>query len=506
MIIFNILQLVIILPKLIILTAMRKSLPVFLFSFFLFSLILINSCRKLDQLEQKEHLQTTIEKEFFNIPDSLDARLLAVVQDIKKQDATHHFIADFSKNNGLPIWDKVVSNFTINYFSNDEVPSTSVANASSDNDNFLVFIPLRSSDGSIKTYIACFYKNGKYHYRTYKRHKLSKEHAATEEIRKFREAALSLFGFFEKTINNKDTIQVGGIFPDIITKVQITFKKHSTKKSNVSEEHLSEINDGYPTTDVVEVCYRVPCPNIQKPNTDNSNDIRSTVMVVMPTCNACYMRVVEGWVETPGGGDSGGTGGGDGGSTGGTGYNCPPDEWWCESGDYRIIEGILYTPESYPGIDRSMPWLWWEDDTWLSNPNNFNLDLDPEQTNEYGPLTAAEKFLVRTYPREALIIFNNKSIAEAQTVSKMGGNGLNDKSDAFRHAFFQAINTLSVGASLTQLFADAHESEVPAQLQKEKDMDLFNNSVGITTGQNMSFWTSVNTLADEILDKVITVN
>ncbi len=51
------------------------------------------------------------------------------------------------------------------------------------------------------------------------------------------------------------------------------------------------------------------------------------------------------------------------------------------------------------------------------------------------------------------LAIKNKSIAESQTVSKMGTNFLNDKSDAFRQTFFQAINTMAVGASLTQQFA-----------------------------------------------------
>ncbi len=33
-------------------------------------------------------------------------------------------------------------------------------------------------------------------------------------------------------------------------------------------------------------------------------------------------------------------------------------------------------------------------------------------------------------------------------------------------------------------------------------MDLFNNSVGITYGQSLGFWTSVSALADGVYDKV----
>jgi hypothetical protein len=69
-------------------------------------------------------------------------------------------------------------------------------------------------------------------------------------------------------------------------------------------------------------------------------------------------------------------------------------------------------------------------------------------------------------------------------------NGLSDKKDAFRHAFFNAINTRDVpprliggapasSSTIVKNFADAHESEVPPQLQLEATMDRFNNQVGI---------------------------
>ncbi len=68
-----------------------------------------------------------------------------------------------------------------------------------------------------------------------------------------------------------------------------------------------------------------------------------------------------------GGGYTGGTGSGvggtSGGSTGAGGYICPISEWWCESGDYRIIDEQLLTPDYYPFKEDGFPWLWWE------NPN-----------------------------------------------------------------------------------------------------------------------------------------
>ena len=80
----------------------------------------------------------------------------------------------------------------------------------------------------------------------------------------------------------------------------------------------------------------------------------------------------------------------------------------------------------------------------------------------------------------------NRGIAEAETISRFGINGLNDKADAFRHAYFNALNTRSAtlavvgdGAKVVRRFGEAHETEVPSQLQLEVQMDLHNNEVGI---------------------------
>lgn len=133
--------------------------------------------------------------------------------------------------------------------------------------------------------------------------------------------------------------------------------------------------------------------------------------------------------------------------------------------------------------------IWWEDDTWLTNPNNFNLDIT-FANNQYDELNEQEKALVKTYPIAAFQIRQNKQVAENISSIFMGNNGgLNDKKDAFRHAFFNAINVRDVPARISPfyvssstivlLFATAHESEVPLQLELEKTMDLHNNSKGI---------------------------
>lgn len=92
------------------------------------------------------------------------------------------------------------------------------------------------------------------------------------------------------------------------------------------------------------------------------------------------------------------------------------------------------------------------------------------------------------------MISKNKDIALDATEVKFPSTpisphahfGWNDKKDAYRHAYFNAINTKSVGRSAAKLFSDAHETETPQRWLKEKEMDLFNNAIGHSLGENNS--------------------
>jgi len=54
----------------------------------------------------------------------------------------------------------------------------------------------------------------------------------------------------------------------------------------------------------------------------------------------------------------------------------------------------------------------------------------------------------------------------------------NDKSNAFLHAFWCAMNLKSVGSDKARAFAAAHEWNTPVQLNLETNMDNFNNEIG----------------------------
>ena len=103
-------------------------------------------------------------------------------------------------------------------------------------------------------------------------------------------------------------------------------------------------------------------------------------------------------------------------------------------------------------------------------------------------LSYKEKQLVKQYPYKASIVLLCREAAYNKTIeannSKSGFLNdrftLNDKSDAFRHAYWSALmaNDSRLGTTYAILFSEAHESEVPSRFALEKQMDLFNNAVG----------------------------
>ena len=61
----------------------------------------------------------------------------------------------------------------------------------------------------------------------------------------------------------------------------------------------------------------------------------------------------------------------------------------------------------------------------------------------------------------------------------------NGKGDALRHAYWNALSTNRIGAALTYQLTTAHENRpiIYIYSEKEKQMDLYNNNIGINLGQ-----------------------
>lgn len=170
---------------------------------------------------------------------------------------------------------------------------------------------------------------------------------------------------------------------------------------------------------------------------------------------------------------------------------------------YKPKKSVAVIPDEWPGSDEGLPYQWWLDDKWLDE--NFSLSPDDE---DYDRLTEEERRLIKQYPTQAYVISKNALKASAETEARFGDNGLNDKSDAFRHCFFNAMNERDCGKdpnlnSIAKKFGDAHESETPLPLDMEKQMDLYNNAIGHIIGDVMfPAFTSDESLAEEAMTRV----
>lgn len=101
------------------------------------------------------------------------------------------------------------------------------------------------------------------------------------------------------------------------------------------------------------------------------------------------------------------------------------------------------------------------------------------------PGNPCEKELIRQNPLAAFDVYLNAQTAKASTDSKFEGQNLDfhlDCVDAYRHAYWNALNTISLGRELAAEFGDAHECNGSINDAK---MDYFNNEIGRRIG---SLW------------------
>ncbi|NCU05327.1 MAG: hypothetical protein GXC73_15220 [Chitinophagaceae bacterium] len=159
------------------------------------------------------------------------------------------------------------------------------------------------------------------------------------------------------------------------------------------------------------------------------------------------------------------------------------------------INGLLTNPtyaifvQNYEATDNTGK-MWWENEAWLNQNFSFSSNCPLGWCN----LTQSERNFIILFPFSAFMIKINSDVAKNET-RQMFGIGPNDpmppndKSNAFLHAFWCAMNLNSIGEVKARLFAIAHESETPQQLQIETKMDYFNNEVGfnIAKTQNSLF-------------------
>lgn len=394
-----------------------------------FSIVFFYSCRKIDKESTQINIPDRLEQDFFKVPNNISQQLQDVVDDIKRQNDHHHFLNEFIRKNGLPVWNKVVANVPI-VASNQLNNQTGIGGRLNDTSGIEIFlIPLRAADSSVKTYIACVKDSGKYKYDVYRRNTLTYLDTVSTPVKKFRRTMLSVFGYFEKSINNKDSIFVAGQYQNGIKEVSISFSSASQNRGRIS---AAKITDG---GSIVQICYTI----------DTSPQMRLSVVPVACVDVYVYGTTLDTGIIGGGSTGSSGSGSGDGGGGGGgsapsPNYNCPPDEWWCESGEYRFINGVLYTSETYPGKERGFPWAWWETGNYL----NANL-----------PLIFSNTDALQLNLRQALYLINNSTVNNVITDFVIE----NENSDEAKLSANITINAFINGA-LTDFAGTQHVSFV----------------------------------------------
>lgn len=156
-----------------------------------------------------------------------------------------------------------------------------------------------------------------------------------------------------------------------------------------------------------------------------------------------------------------------------------------------------YTVNNFPGKDDGMPFEWWKDNNWIKN----NIRLDELRPDEEPNST--EKMLFVAFPTQAAFHIKNSKTA-LNTVNQLVSDGTftgihNGKADAFRHTFWNALDSSDFGKTITLLFTSAHEKD-SGNHPLETQMDLHNNTQGAQLGANYSTFTAASTIKNAVIE------
>ncbi len=440
-------------------------------------------CRKYDSImpdtnQNYEELKT----KFFNINSTTDKEIKKLAADIRKQDSIFKFLPDFVRKNGLPKWDKVIyktsnhSNVAGRQSSTIRTNSvTSSANISSNTnsseDQGVFFIPLQSQNSQeVKSYITAYKHNDSlYTYRLYNKDSLNTIQAGSNSTKNNLLNTQAVFGYFEKSINNVDSVNINSPLSATIKNVNISFDTppSSSSTSGIVTNSMAS-SSGCTMSITVTIEY-----SLEIWTDGNSAWIVESVSVTMEIAIDC----------SGGGGGGGCSCGGStgGGSTGGGGYYDPSGGgyWWGYGTGWPWYTGGggYYDPN----------WNWWW--TGGGSGGGYDPDFDPLNYPETSEIIQFENDYRNQMSTQELQIFDNMSrtnqlqylynakyaLDKAQQLypnSVHNGNG-----DAFRHALFSALNAKVLGVSLAKQLGDAHEL-IPNNPILENQMDLFNNQAG----------------------------
>ena len=334
-----------------------------------FIVILAASCQKKDFTEiipaqNKEAATSQIKNRFFEHDSLIDQRVLFFMDDIRRQDSIHHFIERLVGKNGYPLWSEYSGNILTETNSNQAL-TRDAAVSTGTNDTLLVFFPLRRDDTrNINTILACSKVGTKTWYKLLQRQYYDYKLITAKEAEKFDFSALAVFNHFEKKINKLDSVQIGFSRDYYLKNAELRMRNKDGGYNTLDAPKLN-------TTDYWGLNFDY-CITTKPTYVAHARPLNIDVVIVQgEQCGSVSYWTFMGGGEggSSGSGTTRGTGGsGDGGTGGGStgsgngdaGFICPATEWWCESGDFRMVDGQLFTPDYYPFKSKRFPWLWWE--------------------------------------------------------------------------------------------------------------------------------------------------
>ncbi len=174
---------------------------------------------------------------------------------------------------------------------------------------------------------------------------------------------------------------------------------------------------------------------------------------------------------------------------------------------YECIPSSIGNPTTGGGTDTgggvSVPPNDISDDSITTPVNPDGTSAVPDILTNYLSLSATQTNLLILFPDLADDVF--KFLQQNNTVEAkdLFPNSLyNGKGDAFRHAYWNALNVILLGDTLTASLTTAHENKPSSYSNdyKEKQMDLFNNEVGRTKSNWLS--DGYNSLIESILHSI----
>lgn len=450
-----------------------------------------SGCRKNDINSINEKVDyATLEKQFFNTESTNDVEIKKLAKDIKRQDSIFKFLPAFIQRNGMPKWDKVLYKTKNKKGSVGKTPTIGDSQVSTFTENSntntasqgVFFIPLQSANSNeIKAYITAYKHNDSlYTYRVYNKDSLGEVHATNAQEKSNLLNTEAVFGYFEKAVNNKDSVVIGNNEnKTVIKNASLLIKDNSPVKTN--SNNYNEAGGGCEAMFEISITFF----QVDYYYGDNYTGSVYGIEVELNITISC-----------------GGGGGG------GCGCNTMPEQG---TGDPN--SGVGGTPPNYGNAPNNPGGNWWDNglggpfDPYNPNPNYptypggggwwnggggslpYDPDLDPLSYPETQEILMFEGDYRNQMSLEELQIFDNMTrlqqlqyltnakyaLDEAQSLyptSIHNGNG-----DAFRHALFSALNAKVLGVTLAKQLGDAHELK-PGSPVLENQMDLFNNQIG----------------------------